>query len=45
MLIRVVEYSQNKIYVAAVKSTNNVVVNSLFYKRLRGFEKLKNSKK
>ena len=32
-------------HVAVVRNTNNVVVNSLFYKGLRNFEKLKNSKK
>jgi len=29
-------------HVALVKSTNNVVVNNLFYKGLRGFEMTKN---
>ena len=32
-------------HVAVVANINNVAGNSLFYKDLRGFEKLKNSKK
>ena len=32
-------------HVAVVRNTNNVVVNSLFYKGLRGFEVVKNKQK
>ena len=35
----------NLVHVAVVRNINNVVVNNLFYKGLRDFEKLKNPKK
>ena len=41
----VVKNSKNDSHVAVVRNINSVVVNNLFYKGLRNFEKLKNSKK